>query len=620
MSSILRVLTCGSVDDGKSTLIGRLAVETGNVPVDTIAAARSVRSGGSLVPAGEIDYSLLNDGLEAEREQGITIDVAYRSISLPSGRRLLIADSPGHEQYTRNMAVAASSSELAIIVIDINRGIRPQTLRHLAIASLMGIQRVAVIVNKIDGVNYSEKSFQEVSQEIATHLNRLGIQDSITIPVSALNGDNVVTHSELTSWYRGQTLLEFLEMEYLKPADLHLNPRLPIQLVTRAQNFRGLAGTVADGALAPGMQVLVLPSGQKAEIEKILTFDGEMNSAQPGRAVTLTLRPDIDASRGDVVVAIDPKSPQQRFEMVDEISANLVCIGDLGIKVGQIFRFIASTTTVMAVITKINSRLNIENGDSESAQSAEVNDIISVDISLERSIPLIPYQHSRQSGNFVLVDPVTARTIGAGMFQTVVRNSLNVTYQDYAVTNNLRAKQKNQTPAVLWLTGLSGSGKSTIANALDKALFSQSLHSYVLDGDNLRLGLNKDLDFTPQSRAENVRRVGEVALLMHSAGLFVIVALVSPYESDRQLAKKLFNNGDFFEIWVDTPLEICQGRDTKGLYKKAQTGNIGNMTGVSQTYEKPANPDLVLDGLNSVDVSVQAVLDFLASRGKGRQN
>jgi bifunctional enzyme CysN/CysC len=599
---IIRLVTCGSVDDGKSTLIGRLLVETDSVPHDTVAAARNVRRSGSTIVAGDIDFSLLTDGLEAEREQGITIDVAYRSMSLLNGRRLIIADAPGHEQYTRNMAVAASRADVALVLVDAARGIRTQTLRHLTICSLMGVSRVAVVVNKLDAVGYQESIYQAIVDELAKVAARLEITDYQAIPVSALVGDNVIVRSNSMPWYSGPTLLEYIQT-WDKADGVMDSPHMGIQLISRAENFRGLSGTVLNGTFAIGDEIVVLPSKRKAKISEIITYDGKLESIGDGDAATLVLEPDVDASRGDSIqLANNFTNPADRFR------ANLVWLGDNELVHSRSYYLISGSTQVPAVVTSVRYKLNVNTGDHEASENLAMNEIGIVDIATDSPIALNTYKKERNTGSFILVDRVTLNTVAAGMVSHTLRRSENVSEQHYEVDSLARAAQKNQSSKVIWLTGLSGSGKSTIANELEEQLFAAGLHSYVLDGDNLRLGLNKDLGFTQADRAENVRRVGHVAQLMSDAGLIVIVALVSPFSADRDSVRELFEVGKFMEVWVKTPTQICIDRDPKGLYKKAATGSIPNMTGIGQDYEEPTHAELILDGTEPVIENVKILL------------
>ena len=599
---IIRLVTCGSVDDGKSTLIGRLLVETDSVPDDTVNAAKSVRRSGSTIKAGDIDFSLLTDGLEAEREQGITIDVAYRSMNLLNGRRLIIADAPGHEQYTRNMAVAASRSDIALVLVDATRGIRTQTLRHLTICSLMGVTKIAVVINKLDGVDYSEQVYKQIQEGLTETIERLKITNIQFVPVSALAGDNVVYGTENMPWYDGPTLLEYIQEWDVEDAGENF-PRLNVQMISRAENFRGLAGTIVGGKFAVGDEVAVLPSKKTAKISQIATFDGDLKEAKNGKAVTLVLEPDVDATRGDVIeLAAKVSSPADRF------AATVVWLGETELIHSKSYFLISGSTHVPAIVTNIRHVLNINNGEHDAARVLKTNEIGVVELATDAPIALTPYKQDRFKGNFILVDRATMNTVGAGMVTHALRRSANISEHHYEIDRQARAAQKNQEAKVIWLTGLSGSGKSTIANALEKKLFSLGMHAYVLDGDNMRLGLNKDLGFTREDRAENVRRVSEVAHSLYDAGLITIVALVSPYTEDRAQAKALFPEVDFAEVWVKTPAEVCAERDPKGLYKKAAAGDLPNLTGVGQEYEAPENSKLVLDGTLTVEENLELLL------------
>ena len=602
---IIRLVTCGSVDDGKSTLIGRLLVETDSVPHDTVAGARNTRRSGSTIIAGEVDFSLLTDGLEAEREQGITIDVAYRSMSLLNGRRLIIADAPGHEQYTRNMAVAASRADVALVLVDASRGIRTQTLRHLTICSLMGVTRIAVVVNKLDAAGYSQDVYQNIVEELGAVATRLGITEYQAVPVSALVGDNVVHRSTNMDWHTGPTLLEYIQ-SWNKKSELLIKPHLGVQLIARAENFRGLSGTIFNGTFTKGDEVIVLPNKRKAKISQIVSYDGDRDSAGDSEAVILVLEPDVDATRGDTVeLASNFTLPADRF------NANIVWLGETELVHSRSYYLIAGSTQVPAIVTKIRHKIEINSGDHEAADALAMNEIGTVEIATDSPIALSPYEEDRNTGSFILVDRVTLNTVAAGMVNHVLRRSGNVSEHKFEIDSLARSSQKSQSAKVIWLTGLSGSGKSTIANELEKQLFASGMHSYILDGDNLRLGLNKDLGFTRADRAENVRRVTEVAHLMADAGLIVIVALVSPFAEDRDNARNRFEKGKFAEVWVKTPLEVCTSRDPKGLYKKAADGSLPNLTGVGQEYEPPLHAELILDGTDEISVNVEKIIKEL---------
>jgi bifunctional enzyme CysN/CysC len=598
---IIRLVTCGSVDDGKSTLIGRLLVETGSVPDDTIAAARSVRRSGSTIKAGQIDFSLLTDGLEAEREQGITIDVAYRSMNLLNGRRLIIADAPGHEQYTRNMAVAASRADIALVLVDATRGIRTQTLRHLTICSLMGVTKIAVVVNKLDGVGYNQQVFDEIQNGLKETTTRLEIPHVVFIPLSALSGENVVSESKHMGWYQGPTLLEYIQ-EWEPELGVRNQPRMNVQVISRAENFRGLSGTVLGGSFSVGDEVRVIPTNNEAQIARISTFEGDLDQAPAGKAVTIVLKPEVDATRGD---ALELSSAQTY--PADRFAVNIVWLGEQELIHSKSYLLISGSSQIPAMVTTIRHVLNINTGEHEAARVVRMNEIGVVEIATDAPTSLAPYAVDRFNGSFILVDRSTMNTVGAGMVIHALRRSANITEQRYEVDGDARARQKNQSAKVIWLTGLSGSGKSTIANALEKKLFASGMHSYVLDGDNMRLGLNKDLGFTREDRAENVRRVSEVAHTLYDAGLVVIVALVSPYAEDRAQAKSLFPKEDFVEVWINTPAEVCAERDPKGLYKKAAAGELPNLTGIGQEYEPPLSDSVILDGSLPVNKNVDYI-------------
>ena len=604
-TSVLRMLTCGSVDDGKSTLIGRLLVQTDSVPHDTVGAARNVRRAGSTIAAGEIDFSLLTDGLEAEREQGITIDVAYRSMSLLDGRRLIISDAPGHEQYTRNMAVAASRADIAIVLIDATKGVRTQTLRHLMICNLMGVSRVIVAINKLDAVDYSQEIFTTIKNDLLSQMSRFDLPDIHFIPMSALAGDNVVTQSTVMPWYTGQTLLECIQSWQPKKSE-DITMRARVQSIVRAEDFRGISTTIYRGSVAVGEQVRIHPSNQIATISTIVADMKNVKSADEGDAVTLVLQPEVDVTRGDLIASIN-----EEVSASDRFSAHLVWLNEEALIHSRSYLLISGPTQIPVIVTKIRHSIDVNTGEEKAANTLAMNEIGVVEIATNQPLALLPYQESREFGNFILVDRLTSQSVGAGMIRHALRRGENITYQAYEVDKSARESAKNQRAKLIWLTGLSGSGKSTIANALEKRLHSLGMHAYVLDGDNLRMGLNVDLGFTPEDRAENVRRVSEVGKLMIDAGLIVITALVSPFEVDRQRARSIFNEGDFIEVFVDTPVDICISRDPKGLYKKASQGQIPNFTGVGQDYERPTQPELTLNGQEDVLVSTEQILKYL---------
>jgi len=600
---VLHLVTCGSVDDGKSTLIGRLLVETDSVPIDQLEYARTTRRGGSTVPVGEVDYSLLTDGLEAEREQGITIDVAYRHLNLPNGRRVLIADSPGHEQYTRNMAVAASNGDVAVLLVDAARGVRPQTHRHLTVCALMGVQTVIVAVNKMDLVDYSHEVFEQVMGEVRTTAARLGVEQIDGIPVSAVTGANVATKSDAMPWYKGESLLGALAVWEPVARLVDEGFRFPVQFIVRAEgNFRGYAGTVVAGSVRPGDEIVVADSGRTAKIARIVTMDGDLQLATFGQAVTLTLDHEVDVTRGDILVAGTSLQPADRF------GVDMVWLGEEPLAHGRSYLLISGSRSVPATVTNVRHRLDVVSGHEHAARVLNMNDIGRVEIATDRPIPMDPYSLCRDTGGFLLVDRVTADTVAAGLSRHAMRRAFNVVPHVYDVDHQARSSLMGHPARVVWLTGLSGSGKSTIADAAVRKLHAMGIHTYVLDGDNMRTGLNKDLGFTPEDRAENVRRVAEVSKLMRDSGVVVFVALVSPFRSDRESAATLFDKGEFIEVFVDTPVEICSERDPKGLYAKAAAGNLPNMTGIGQAYEPPLNADLVVHGTGDIEASADLLV------------
>ncbi|MEV4355190.1 adenylyl-sulfate kinase [Nonomuraea sp. NPDC049625] len=602
MISVLRVVACGSVDDGKSTLIGRLLANTGSATEDRLDYARRTRRGGSTIPAGAVDYSLLTDGLEAEHEQGITIDVAHLFLDLPSGRRVIIADAPGHEQYTRNMAVAASTADVAVLLVDATKGVREQTHRHLAICALMGVRAVIAVVNKLDAVGYDRAAFEQLASEVLSAANGLDMAASV-IPASALDGDNVVDPSPNLPWYDGPTLLGALsawEPPGPPRPDGADGYRLPVQYVIRADDFRGFAGTVVGGPVRPGDTVAVAGSGMESRIDRVLgPGGGDLYGASPGTPVTVTLAGDVDVRRGDLLTT--PAALGDGLSPASAYSATLVWTAEEPVRHGRSYLLLAGSRTVPAVVTTVRGRMDVVSGKQFAARTLGLNDIGTVELTTDTPICLDGYRTCRDTGSFLLVDRVSKETVAAGMVRHALRRGRNVVPHAYTVDRDARQRLKGQRAKVLWLTGLPGAGKSTIANALERRLHAMGLHTYVLDGDNVRSGLNKDLGFTPEDRAENVRRVAELARILLDAGLIVIVALVSPFRTDRAVAKSLFQPGDFAEVWVDTPAEVCARRDPKGLYAQAKAGTLPNLTGLGQAYEPPESADLVVDGAGSLD-------------------
>ncbi|MEV4837980.1 adenylyl-sulfate kinase [Nonomuraea sp. NPDC049486] len=612
MISMLRVVACGSVDDGKSTLIGRLLAGTGGATDDQLDYARRTRRGGSTIAAGAVDYSLLTDGLEAEHEQGITIDVAHRFLDLPSGRRVIIADAPGHEQYTRNMAVAASTADVAVLLVDATKGVREQTHRHLAICALMGVRAVIAVANKLDAVDYDQTVFEKLASEVLAAANGLDMAASV-IPASAVQGDNVVEPSPNLPWYDGPTLLGALsewEPAEGSRADDAGGYRLPVQYVIRADDFRGFAGTVIGAPVRRGDAVAVAGSGVASRIDRLIgPGGGDLDQAAPGTPVTVTLADDVDVRRGDLLTT--PEALGDGLSPATAYSATLIWTAEEPLRHGRSYLMLAGPRTVPATVTAVRGRMEVVSGKRLAARSLGLNDIGTVELATDTPLCLDGYQECRDTGSFLLVDRVSKETVAAGMVRHALRRGRNVVRQTFTVDRDARQELKGQRAKVLWLTGLPGSGKSTIANALERRLHGMGLHTYVLDGDNVRSGLNRDLGFTQGDRAENVRRVAELTRILLDAGLIVIVALVSPFRTDRAAARSLFPPGDFAEVWVDTPPEVCASRDPKGLYAQAKAGRLPNMTGLGQAYEPPEHPDLVVDGSGSPDEVAEKLAGLL---------
>jgi bifunctional enzyme CysN/CysC len=607
-NSIIRIVTCGSVDDGKSTLIGRLIAETKSVPEDVLESARWTRRTGSTIAAGEIDYSLLTDGLEAEREQGITIDVAYRHLDLENGQRAIIADAPGHEQYTRNMAVAASTADVAILLVDAARGLRTQTFRHLSIAAMMRVQTVIIAINKMDAVDWDQNVYNELSDRVNETATQLGITRVMTIPCSALTGDYVTQSTDVMSWYDGPTLLEALRTVRKISTTIDGALRIPIQLILRADNYRGYAGQLVAGNLAPGDEIMVGRSGVKAKVATVSVAGVETKQAIAGQAIAFTTEHEIDITRGDVIIeAGADKHASDRF------AVELVWMQEKPLARGRSYWLISNSQMVPVTVTNIRDKIEVETGHRHSTRDLSINEIGHVEIASDLPIFLDKYSDVRETGGFLLVDRVTNDTAAAGMMLHEMRRGINVHEQLFEINRAKREQLMGHKGKVLWFTGLSGSGKSTIASEVQRQLHARGIHTYVLDGDNVRLGLNKDLGFTPEDRAENVRRVGETAKLMMDAGLVVLVSLVSPFRDDREAVRSSFDEGDFAEIYVDTPIEVCRERDVKGLYAQADRGEIPNMTGMGQDYEVPANPDLVVHGHGDIAEAANSVLEIAIS-------
>ncbi|MCL4688170.1 MAG: sulfate adenylyltransferase subunit CysN [Burkholderiales bacterium] len=607
---LLRFITCGSVDDGKSTLIGRLLHESKMIFEDQLAAlvadSRKVGTRG-----GEIDYALLLDGLNAEREQGITIDVAYRFFSTDR-RKFIVADTPGHEQYTRNMVTGASTADLAIILVDARKGILPQTRRHSHIVSLLGIRHLVLAVNKMDLVDYSAEVFARIEAAFREFGRQIRLDEVTCIPISAVHGDNIVTPYGNTPWYRGPSLMEHLETVPVDDA-LAAGPfRMPVQWVNRPNaEFRGFAGTIASGTVKPGERVRLQPSGRESRVARIVTHGGDLAEAVAGQSVTLTLADEVDVSRGDVVsAAADPA------QVADEFEATLVWMGHAPLLPGRSYLMKIGTVTVMATVAPLKYRIGIETMEHLAAPRLELNEIGVCQLELDRPIAFEPYERNRDLGGFILIDRLTNDTVGAGMLRFALRRADNVHWQAVDIDRNARASLKGQKPCVLWFTGLSASGKSTIANLVEKRLHAMGRHTYLLDGDNVRHGLNKDLGFTEAARVENIRRIAEVGKLMADAGLIVLTAFISPFRAERQMARGLLPPGEFVEIFVDVPLEVAEARDPKGLYRKARRGELKNFTGIDSPYEPPERPEIRLDAAASAPESaVEAVIEEMRRRG-----
>ncbi|MBR2687883.1 MAG: sulfate adenylyltransferase subunit CysN [Aquamicrobium sp.] len=609
--SLLRFLTCGSVDDGKSTLIGRLLSDTKQIFEDQLAALeRDSRKHGTT--GEDVDFALLVDGLEAEREQGITIDVAYRFFATPK-RKFIVADTPGHEQYTRNMATGASTADLAIVLIDARQGVLRQTRRHSIIASLLGIRNIVLAVNKIDLVGFDRVTFDRIVAEYRDFARDLGFESIEPIPMSARYGDNVSVRSERLAWYQGPTLIEHLETVPVDSASAEQPFRFPVQYVNRPNlDFRGFAGTVASGSVSRGNEVVVAKSGRSAHVKRIVSYGGDLQKAIAGQAVTLVLDEEVEVSRGNMLV-----QPDSRPQVSDQFAANLVWFDEQALLPGRSYILRTETDEASATVTELKHRLNINDFAEEAAKSLEMNEVGVVNISTRTPIAFDAFAENRSTGAFILIDRITNATVGAGMIQHALRRAENIHWQSLDVDKRARSDMKHQRPAVFWFTGLSGSGKSTIANLLEKKLAATGRHTYLLDGDNVRHGLNRDLGFTDADRVENIRRVAEVAKLMADAGLIVLVSFISPFRAERRLARELMAGGEFVEVFVDTPFEECARRDPKGLYARALRGEIKNFTGVDSPYEPPENPEIRLQTVGrTVEEMVDILDDWLAERDK----
>ncbi|MBB3349202.1 MULTISPECIES: sulfate adenylyltransferase subunit CysN [unclassified Sphingomonas] len=608
--SLLRFLTCGSVDDGKSTLIGRLLYDSKHVFEDQLAALEddSRRVG---TQGGNIDFALLVDGLAAEREQGITIDVAYRFFATET-RKFIVADTPGHEQYTRNMVTGASTADLAVILVDARKGVLTQTRRHSYLAQLLGIRHVVLAINKMDLVHYDQGAFDRIRLAYRAFASEIGITDFRAIPVSGLGGDNIATRSTHMDWYDGPTLIEHLEQVPVDADRAARAPfRLPVQWVNRPDlDFRGFAGTIAGGAVRPGDAVRIVPSGRTTTVKRIVALGGDRDRAEAGEAVTLTLADEVDCSRGDVIAAADDPP-----EVADQFEATLVWMAEEAMLPGRSYAFQLATQAASAVLRQPKYQVNVNTLEQTAARTLELNAIGVATLSLDRPIVFQPYEQSRELGGFILIDKATNATVAAGMIRFALRRASNVHRQPTDVTREKRAALKNQRPAVLWFTGLSGAGKSTIANLVEKRLARMNRHTFLLDGDNVRHGLNRDLGFTDADRVENIRRIGEVARLMTDAGLIVLTAFISPFRAERDMVRAMLPEGEFVEVHVDTSLAAAEARDVKGLYAKARAGQLANFTGIDSPYEPPEAPELRVDtAAESAEAAAERIVAWLLER------
>lgn len=607
--SMLRFITCGSVDDGKSTLIGRLLYESKMIFEDHFVAleADSKKMG---TQGQEVDLALLVDGLAAEREQGITIDVAYRFFSTDK-RKFIVADTPGHEQYTRNMATGASTADLAIVMIDARKGVLTQTRRHSFIVSMLGVKHVVLAVNKMDLMDYEQKVFNDIDEEYREFARSIGIEHITSIPISALKGDNILEASEKIDWYQGPTLMHHLETIEVEADAQNKALRMPIQWVNRPRHdFRGFSGQIATGIVKPGDPVKVLPSARVSTVERIVTYDGDLNEAVAGESVTLTLADEVDVSRGDMIVAAD-----QPAAVADQFQVRLLWMADEPMLPGRPYLMKLQGRTVTVDIARPRYKVNVNTLEELAAETLELNEIGVCNISLDRVVPFDPYEENRETGCFILIDKMTNNTVGMGLINFELRRASNIHWQAMSINKAARASMKRQRPAILWFTGLSGAGKSTIANMVEQQLHAMGKHTMSLDGDNVRHGLNHDLGFTDADRVENIRRVAEVSKLMLQSGLLVIVSFISPFRSERRLARSLVEEGEFIEVFVDTPLSVAEQRDVKGLYKKARAGELKNFTGLDSPYEAPEAAEIHLDTTAmSAEESAQKVIAYLKER------
>ncbi len=604
---LLRFITCGSVDDGKSTLIGRMLYESHMLFDDQLAAleADSKKVG---TQDGEIDFALLVDGLAAEREQGITIDVAYRFFSTDK-RKYIVADTPGHEEYTRNMATGASTADVAIILVDASQGVLTQTRRHAFIVSMVGVKKIVLAINKLDVVDYSHEVYQSITADFTEFASQaLSLEEITSIPISALKGDNIVNSSPNTPWYDGVSIMEYLETVEVSAPAQQRDFRMPVQWVNRPnREFRGFAGMIASGVISPGDKIRVLPSGTESTVKSIVTYDGDLEVAGAGRGVTLTLNDEIDISRGDIITAAT--NPCQT---ADQFRARLLWMDSESMAPGREYLFKSNTQTTSMTLGKLKHRIDVNTLEEIPAEKLDMNEIGICNISLAKRIAFDPYDDDPSMGGFIVIDRMTNNTVGMGLIDYALRRSDNIHWQSMDVTKENRSNQKNQKARVVWFTGLSGSGKSSIANILEKKLHAQGKHTITLDGDNIRHGLNKDLGFTDADRVENIRRVGETAKLMVESGLICITSFISPFTSERQMVRDLLDEGEFVEVFVDTPLEECEKRDVKGLYAKARAGELPNFTGISSPYEPPEMAEISVNTMNmSAEEAADMIVDYL---------
>ena len=605
--SLLRFITCGSVDDGKSTLIGRLLYDSKMIFEDQLAQLESdsKRMG---TQGQEIDFALLVDGLAAEREQGITIDVAYRFFATEK-RKFIVADTPGHEQYTRNMVTGASTAELAVILIDARKGILTQTRRHSYLTKMLGIKNIVLAVNKMDLVGYDQATFDQIVADYTAFANSIGVTDFTAIPISGFKGDNITALSDNTKWYTGPTLMQHLEnVELDQASDQSGAFRMPVQWVNRPNlDFRGFSGKIAAGSIRPNDEVRILPSGKTSHVDRIVTYDGDLEMGVAGQSITLTLKDEVDCSRGQIIVAA--KDP---LEVADQFEATVIWMDEADLIPGRSYYLKIGAQTVSATVAQPKYQINVNTLEHTAVKTLDLNAIGVATITTDRAIPFAAYADNRELGGFILVDKITNATVGAGLINFALRRAQNIHWQATDIDRAHHANLKNQKPAVLWMTGLSGSGKSTIANAVEKKLARMNRHTFLLDGDNVRHGLNKDLGFTDADRIENIRRVGEVAKLMTDAGLIVITAFISPFRSERDMVRNMMQPGEFVEVHIDTPLSVAEERDVKGLYAKARAGDLKNFTGIDSPYEAPETPEIRIDTTAmTIEQAADQIIEFL---------